>query len=264
MKLRKAQRAQVLILALVVIGVAVLSQMLRRTPEVQDAPVVHDPRLDAVRACQENLRQIGTAMEMYATHASGKYATSIDALVPEYLPSIPICPKAGQDTYSPGFRMGPDAPGNSRKLQDFYAVCCSGDHHQDVGLSFDSPSYDAAFGALPKLPFVGTKREALAKCEQNLKSICTAMEMYSIDYRGAYPNSLGQLVPDYLAEIPPCPIAEVDTYSKSLELGASSPHNPEKFGAFYYFECSGGHHQGVTKTGAEPSFDSVRGLNGSS
>lgn len=51
-------------------------------------------------ACKSNLRNIATALEMYATDYSGSFPTSMDTLTPNYLRTVPTCPAAGRDTYT--------------------------------------------------------------------------------------------------------------------------------------------------------------------
>jgi len=63
------------------------------------------------------------------------------------------------------------------------------------------------------------------------------MERYSKDHGGLYPQSFLQLVPDYIENLPVCPVAKDDTYSRSLEVS-----NKEANFSFY---CSGDHHLGV-------------------
>lgn len=55
-------------------------------------------------------------------------------------------------------------------------------------------------------------------CTSNLKATVTALEMYSVDFDGHYPQSLKQLTPDYLSELPACP------YQQHHELGVSNFH----------------------------------------
>lgn len=42
-------------------------------------------------------------------------------------------------------------------------------------------------------------------CESNLKNLATALEIWSIDHQGHYPEELWQLVPNYLRRVPRCP-----------------------------------------------------------
>lgn len=51
-------------------------------------------------ACKSNLKNFGTALEMYAADHSGRMPPSAALLTPNYLKTMPICPRAGKDTYS--------------------------------------------------------------------------------------------------------------------------------------------------------------------
>ncbi len=51
-------------------------------------------------ACKSNLKNFGTALEMYAYDHAGRYPSSATQLTPNYLKTLPKCPTAGRDTYS--------------------------------------------------------------------------------------------------------------------------------------------------------------------
>ena len=55
-------------------------------------------------ACKSNLKNIGTALEMYSTDYGGHYPSSTASLVPNYLKTFPHCPTAGRNTYSASYR----------------------------------------------------------------------------------------------------------------------------------------------------------------
>ena len=97
-------------------------------------------------ACYSNLKNIGTAMEMYSTDWSGKYPTSLEVLVPNYLKTIPECPAAGSVTYRAQFNQG--RQWNYADFQDYYVVWCDGEIHayQDVPDGF--PFYDGIRGII--------------------------------------------------------------------------------------------------------------------
>ena len=82
--------------------------------------------------CLAELGSVATALEMYSTEHGGHYPQALDALVPGYLPTLPYCPSAGIDTYSVGYQVGPEAPFNEGRCQDFYYLCCTGNHHPDA------------------------------------------------------------------------------------------------------------------------------------
>ncbi len=96
-------------------------------------------------ACKSNMKNIGTAMEMYSTDWSGRYPSSMDPLTPNYLRTIPTCPAAGRDTYSASLQTGPDAPANEEhRYQDFYQFECQGHFHSETEANY--PKYDGLVG----------------------------------------------------------------------------------------------------------------------
>ncbi len=90
------------------------------------------------------------------------------------------------------------------------------------------------------------------QCQSNLKNLGTALEMYSTDNSGHYPDSLGKLTPDYLRVIPTCASAGKDTYSETYH----STLNPDS----YNFYCSGHNHGGVGVSPNYPQYNSTSGL----
>lgn len=89
-------------------------------------------------ACKSNLKNIGTALEMYSTDSSGRYPTELSQLAPNYLKAIPTCAAAGSDTYSSGFA--------SASSPDAYTVVCTGQHHGGIGYSAEYPQYTSVEG----------------------------------------------------------------------------------------------------------------------
>jgi len=88
---------------------------------------------DHFESCKKNLRDMGTAFEMYSSDNLGRYPVSIDMITPHYMTMLPRCPAAGKVTYSYTYTQIPDC----------YTVWCSGDHHSGyAGHNF--PEYDAA------------------------------------------------------------------------------------------------------------------------
>ena len=99
-------------------------------------------------ACKSNLKNIGTAMEMYSTDWSGKYPTSagLAGLAPNYLKTIPECPAAGSSTYTALF----SAALNTAGFQDYYYICCNGGNHTAVSVSGNYPAYDGIQGLIER------------------------------------------------------------------------------------------------------------------
>lgn len=91
--------------------------------------------------CQTNLRNIGTALEMYNVDWSGRYPSATSFLTPNYMKSLPRCPVAGSDTYSGSyiFTVNPDD----------YEVFCVGDNHAGFAPT-DYPKFNAVQGLVER------------------------------------------------------------------------------------------------------------------
>lgn len=89
-------------------------------------------------SCKSNLKNIGTALEMYSTDYGGRYPTTMPILTPNYLRVIPTCPSAGSDTYSGSY--------SQQTNPDGYRYQCQGGNHVGVDISADYPAYDAISG----------------------------------------------------------------------------------------------------------------------
>ena len=73
-------------------------------------------RAKSLSYCGGNLKTLATACEMYSTDNVGLYPKSLDGLMPKYLPAIPPCPGAGQDTYTRTYQFAtvPDSSQHRR------------------------------------------------------------------------------------------------------------------------------------------------------
>lgn len=97
-----------------------------------------------VTSCKSNLKNIGTACEMYATDNGGRYPKTLDDLKKEangqqpYMKSLPKCPSAGTMTYSYSYRANPDV----------YTMYCSGSNHTAAGCDADYPKFTATMGLI--------------------------------------------------------------------------------------------------------------------
>ncbi|MHB2017749.1 MAG: DUF3352 domain-containing protein, partial [Candidatus Xenobia bacterium] len=89
------------------------------------------------RVCESNLKNLDTALEMYATDHQGHYPESLSALVPQYLTSLPVCPAAGRDTYTATYQVTHHPEG--------FSVACGGDNHHR-GQNF--PAYSSSLGLI--------------------------------------------------------------------------------------------------------------------
>jgi len=93
-----------------------------------------------LRACCSNLKNIGTALEMYASDNSGVYPPTLAGLtVGNYLRVIPSCP--GEDEEDPS--VDTYTPGYLRPTENTYRLCCKGKHHPILVGRPDSPKYDS-------------------------------------------------------------------------------------------------------------------------
>ncbi len=100
-------------------------------------------------ACKSNLKNIGTAMEMYSTDWGGKYPTNGKvSLTPNYLKTVPDCPAAGTDTYT--MEIGLKATYNTMSFEDYYFVYCSGHNHKSVSLPQNYPQYSGIVGLIER------------------------------------------------------------------------------------------------------------------
>jgi hypothetical protein len=104
----------------------------------------------SLTACKSNLKNIGTATEMYSTDYAGHYPRNLNMLTPNYLKTIPECPAGRRVTYRADF--GPKAPGNSSAFEDYYLVECTGTSHQGVSVPPDYPKYNAIEGLVERPP----------------------------------------------------------------------------------------------------------------
>lgn len=107
-----------------------------------------------LNGCKSNLKNIGTASEMYSTDNSGRYERGLSALTPNYLRLIPTCPAASRDTYSGAYR--------SAANPDAFTVACSGSNHSDAGVAANYPMYTSSQGLAIVPPDVAHRVEASA------------------------------------------------------------------------------------------------------
>lgn len=83
---------------------------------------------------------------------------------------------------------------------------------------------------------------AATACRSNLKNIAMAAEMYQTDWNNAYPRELGALVPNYLHELPACPV----------QGDGSSPYKLEATDSGYQVVCQGAKHKEHQEWKVEP------------
>ncbi len=93
-------------------------------------------------ACKSNLKNIGTALEMYSTDHAGRYPETLSVLTTGenggYLKLIPTCPAAGEDTYVYKKDTNPD----------IFVIYCCGSHHTILDIPTDRPAFDSLQGLI--------------------------------------------------------------------------------------------------------------------
>lgn len=95
--------------------------------------------------CKGNMKNLATALEMYASDNAGSYPESLDKLIePNYLKSLPTCPAAGKMTYL-DYQVSTEP--------DSFSFSCCGDNHKKAysGFQADStgfPKYNAELGLI--------------------------------------------------------------------------------------------------------------------
>lgn len=99
-------------------------------------------------ACKSTLKNIGTALEMYATDNDGRFPLQLQKITPNYLKTLPTCPGSGTDTYSSGYVSL--APAGDSKTPDQYTVVCSSNNHKDAGASLNYPQYTSSQGLIER------------------------------------------------------------------------------------------------------------------
>jgi len=89
-------------------------------------------------SCKTNLRNVATAIEMYALDSGAQPPATLARILPDYLSAIPRCPATDHDTYSGGYTWV--------NLPMAYTISCQGENHSSVGLPPDFPSYVFGMG----------------------------------------------------------------------------------------------------------------------
>lgn len=97
---------------------------------------------DDLPSCQGSLKNLATALEMYATDNSGRYPSSLKVLVPNYLRGIPLCKSTGTDTYSASYSVA--------QRPDAFTCLCHGENHADIGVEPNFPQYSSTTGLIEK------------------------------------------------------------------------------------------------------------------
>ena len=108
-------------------------------------------------ACQSNLKNLGTALEMHWCDHQEKYPAKLEDLKPEYLREIPQCINGIKEntTASRFYRKfrGIGADGYAYEVsedRDAYTMYCVGNNHYTLGVSENYPQYNNISGLIPK------------------------------------------------------------------------------------------------------------------
>ncbi|MDQ7823654.1 MAG: serine/threonine-protein kinase [Candidatus Eremiobacteraeota bacterium] len=104
------------------------------------ATFIHSPCQGPLTACKSNLKNIGTACEMYSTDNGGLYPKKLSQITPSYLRQIPPCASAGKMTYSYV------SSGDGKT----YTAWCSGSFHKRLLHSENYPQYDSIEGLIER------------------------------------------------------------------------------------------------------------------
>lgn len=98
----------------------------------------HESQLERT-SCEFNLKNLGTALEMWSCDYNGRYPRTLFQITPDYLRVIPTCPAAGSSTYVYTVSHDPEA----------FTIYCSGNNHAHAGLGVNQPSYTSTAGLQP-------------------------------------------------------------------------------------------------------------------
>lgn len=93
-------------------------------------------------ACKSNLRNIATAIEMYAVDNGARYPNSVGILTPNYIRTIPECPTASSETYSSGY--------TASTSPDNFNFFCEGAFHTALSLPADHPVWNSDVGLIER------------------------------------------------------------------------------------------------------------------
>ncbi len=112
-----------------------------------------------VTSCKSNVKNIGTACEMYSTDNNGRYpvATSWSADLctnanPVYLKVIPACPASGTAPPTTTNVNNGDYSYVATSNPDYYGVYCAKANHKAADVQTGFPQFDSVIGLMaPKV-----------------------------------------------------------------------------------------------------------------
>ncbi len=107
--------------------------------------------------CQSNIKNLGTALEMYSDDNEGKFPDRLQQLCPEYLREIPLCVRGiEKDSFAAayyckvcGLSTGDYVYLVSDDCRRF-TMYCSGNNHRNVGVGENYPQYNSETGLVAK------------------------------------------------------------------------------------------------------------------
>ena len=106
--------------------------------------LMHRVEQRRLRACEENLKTIAVACEMYST-LPGRYPHQLNEIPPEYFREVskaPGCSAAPVDTSSVSFK--------SASNPDAFSICCTGHNHAPLGVPPNYPQYCNVSGLIER------------------------------------------------------------------------------------------------------------------
>jgi hypothetical protein len=89
-------------------------------------------------SCKSSLKNIGTALDMYAFDNAKLYPSRLEEVVPQHLKSLPTCAAAGKNNYV--YLRSEDCQA--------YTVYCRGAFHSKVSTRENCPQYDSFHGLI--------------------------------------------------------------------------------------------------------------------
>jgi len=93
-------------------------------------------------ACQSNLKNIATALEIYSSENQGHYPPAFNNLVPLFLKSPPVCPAISAPTYIGSYNVG--------TLPDIFTIYCQSSAHTPLLISPNYPQWCSISGLIDK------------------------------------------------------------------------------------------------------------------
>lgn len=124
-----------ILLALALLLMVGVDQYLRHKRAVQD-----------LATCRRQVDRLASAVESH-TRRQGRPPQSLDRLVPRTISALPMCPAAGAETYSAGYKT-------SRRKDGSWLVIvgCAGGFHRRLGSSAVFPARELKLTGLDALP----------------------------------------------------------------------------------------------------------------